>query len=270
MDTSPEQIESLNKNIEQFERKARRRAWLSTVIPLLFGVFLLGFTIWQIQISAQKLADVKNKLSSTSQELTVANAALLSTRTQLDQTNVDLATLQDKLKSTTTELEKTKEELDKINKELDEATQELKDANGFVANAYSINVLDLKGSFLDQFPLQEEVLFDIENLQYAGVGWNRNGFSESEGFNSPNFAVYVLQRHGLISKSYGGNARPWDILTPVSQPSIGDIVYYEKGYTMFYYEFNGEPFVTGMTPLGIISQKIYFAPILGYLHVPYQ
>ena len=38
---------------------------------------------------------------------------------------------------------------------------------------------------------------------------------------------------------------------------------------MFYFEQSGEPYVIGMTPLGIIAQRPDFAKVLGYLHVPY-
>jgi len=269
MDTSPEQIESLHRNIEQYEQKARRRAWLFTIVPLLFGVLLLGYTVWQIQNYGQKLADVQVKLGTTSNELDTSTIALQDMRKQLDQANADLAVVQDQLNITTRELENTQKELDSIQKELDQANEELKSANVFLVNSYSIDPVDEKNS-LSFLPNQAEILYYIQELQYSGVGWNRNGFSEKEGFNSPNFAVYVLQHFGLISADFNADAMPWQILKPVSKPSIGDIVYYEGGYAMFYYEINRDRFVVGMTPLGIIAQRLDFAPILGYLHVPYQ
>jgi hypothetical protein len=116
---------------------------------------------------------------------------------------------------------------------------------------------------------QEEVLLSILDLQRKGVGWNRYGFSEKEGFNSPSFTIYVLQKHGLISNDYHGGSKPWSILDDISYPYPGDLVYYEGGYTMFYFTLRGHSFVIGMTPLGIISLKPDFAPALGNLRVPY-
>jgi uncharacterized membrane-anchored protein YhcB (DUF1043 family) len=269
MDTSPEQIESLNKNIEQYEQKARRRAWLFTIIPLLFGVILLSYTVWQIQNYGQKLVEVQTKLDKTTNELDASITALQDTKGKLNQANTDLSAVQEKLDNTSRELENTQKELDNIKNELDKANEELKNANIFLANSYSIDALDEKNS-LSFFPFQSDVLYYIQQLQYSNVGWNRNGFSEVEGFNSPNFSVYVLQHFGLISDNYNADAKPWQILEPVSEPSIGDIVYYEGGYAMFYFEINGDRFVIGMTPLGIIAQRLNFSPILGYLHVPYQ
>ncbi|MDP1818029.1 MAG: hypothetical protein Q8K92_26490 [Leadbetterella sp.] len=269
MDTSPEQIESLNKDIEKFEKKARRRVWLSTAIPLLFGVILLGYTIWQIQITTQKLVSVQTTLNQTSRELSTTTTSLQDTKSKLDQANVDLANTQNKLDATFKELEQSKQELEKIKSQLDQTTQELRNANLFVANSVAIDIVDIKRSSLYLYPPQEEVLLDILFMQMDSVEWNLNGFSETDGFNSPNFAIYMLQKHGLISNDYAAGSKPWDILKPVHQPSIGDIVYYEGGYTMFYFELNGQEFVIGMTPLGILAQKIDFAPILGYLQVPY-
>jgi hypothetical protein len=265
----PEQMEILSRNIEEFERKARRRALLSTAVPLFFGILLLGYTIWQIQISAKELADVQNKLSLTSQELTTADATLSDTQAQLNQANENLATLHEQLQNTTSELEQTKEELNKVKKELDETTQTLNSANVFLTNLFTVDIYIEKNELGSRYPAQAEVLFYIQDLQYRGVGWNYYGFSETDGFNSPNFVIYVLQYFGYISGEHGGNARPWQILKPVDRPAIGDIIYYEGGYSMFYFEQSGEPYVIGMTPLGIIAQRPDFAKVLGYLHVPY-
>ena len=269
MDTSPEQMESLNRDIEQYEQKARRRAWLSTIIPLLFGVILLGYTIWQIQNYGQKLVEVQADLEKANTELNTSITALQDAKGQLEKANTELDTVQDKLNSTTSELEGLRQELNSTQQELSDTNDALQSANIFLENSYTIDPYDEKNS-LSNYPYQADVLFFIQELQYSGVKWNPNGFSEEEGFNSPNFTVYVLQHFGLVSDNYGADSAPWQILTPVSEPALGDIVYYEGGYSMFYFEINSDKFVIGMTPLGIIAQQVDFAPILGYLHVPYQ
>lgn len=269
MDVPQEHIESLAKNVEQYEQKARRRAWLSTLVPLLFGGVLLGYTIWQVQFYGQKLTDVQRQLNETSQELGTTITHLEDAQEQLGQADTDLGAVQEQLAQTQKDLEQTKGELEKTKQELEEATQALKDVNIFLAKKYEIDIFALKGGLPGEYPAQEEVLLDIAELQFIGIPWNRNGFSEDEGFNSPNFAVYILQKHGIISGDYGPGARPWEFLRPVTQPSIGDIVYYKGGYTMFYYELENGPFVIGMTPIGILSLSPDFAPVLGYLQVPY-
>jgi hypothetical protein len=60
------------------------------------------------------------------------------------------------------------------------------------------------------------------------------------------------------------------VLPPTSQPSIGDVVFYDLGYTMFYFkDENGEPFVVGMTPLGVLALRPDFMNVLGYGQVDY-
>jgi hypothetical protein len=269
MDVPQEHIESLARNVEQYEQKARRRAWLSTLVPLLFGGVLLGYTIWQVQFYGQKLTFVQGQLNETTQELGTTINDLENTREQLGQADTDLGAIQDQLAQTQKDLEQTRGELEKTKQELEEATQALKDVNVFIANSYPVDIFALKGGLPGEYPPQEDVLLDITELQFMGTPWNRNGFSEEEGFNSPNFAVYMLQKHGIISDEYGPAARPWEFLRPVTEPSMGDLVYYEGGYTMFYYELEDGPFVIGMTPIGILSLDPDFAPPLGYLEVPY-
>jgi hypothetical protein len=276
MDVPQDHINTLTESIDRYEQQARRRAWLSAIVPSIFGVLLLAYTIWQIQIYGDKLASVQQELTDTSHQLTTANVALQDASKQLEKAKADLISFQNKLDETTAELEKTRQELkdaqqqlQNTQEQLDQAEEDLKSTNAFIEYAFPVDVIWLKGGDLDQYPLQEEVLFDIDYLRYSGIGWNRNGTTEEEGFNSPGFASYVLQKYGL-SNGYGVEAEPWKYLKPVDTPAIGDLVYYDGGYTMFYYEYNGEPFVIGMTPIGIVSLRPEFANILGYLHVPYN
>jgi hypothetical protein len=56
-----------------------------------------------------------------------------------------------------------------------------------------------------------------------------------------------------------------------SKPLVGDVVFYQAGYTMFYYEYRGgSPFVIGMTPLGVLALKPDFAPVISYGAVDYN
>ena len=58
METPEEQIESLARKIEQREKLTRRRAWLITLIPVIFAGLFLTYTIWQIAQAEQKLCCV--------------------------------------------------------------------------------------------------------------------------------------------------------------------------------------------------------------------
>jgi len=72
------------------------------------------------------------------------------------------------------------------------------------------------------------------------VNWKLGGSSPAEGFDSPSFAAYLLQKHNT-------------------------------GYTMFLFEDRfRHPFCVGMTPAGIVALEINFGPkLLKYGKVKY-
>jgi hypothetical protein len=74
------------------------------------------------------------------------------------------------------------------------------------------------------------------------------------GFTSPGFAGYVLR--GLAPVS--GGADPERALRRLPRtldpPFIGDVVLYEAGFAMFFLrDANDQPYVLGMTPVGVTS-----------------
>ena len=55
------------------------------------------------------------------------------------------------------------------------------------------------------------------------------------------------------------------MLMPATGPTVGSVVFYKTGYTMFYFlDTYQKPFVIGMTPLGIASLEPDFAEVTGY------
>ncbi|MDO8451891.1 MAG: hypothetical protein Q7S76_03410 [bacterium] len=274
MDSSNEHIESLSRNVEEYEKNARRRAWLSSIIPLLIGAVVLGYTVWQIQNYSQKLELVQVQLDQTTEDLGTAIITLDDTKEKLDQADTDLVAVKDQLTTTTAELESTQKELEGLRDQLEQTTRDLQNANVFIANNVAVDFFSVKGGSLDAYPSQEELLLYILQLQESGIGWNRDGFSEEEGFNSPSFAIYVLKQCGLVSGDTRAESKPWEsseLDETIRRLSIGDLVYYkDSGFSMFYFELDGESFVIGMTPLGILAQKIEFAPNPVYLGVPYE
>jgi len=66
------------------------------------------------------------------------------------------------------------------------------------------------------------------------------------GFNSPGFTGYVL---GRVARGKSMAALP-----ETDTPQLGDIIRYQNGFDMFLLEnARGEPFVIGMTPVGIAA-----------------
>lgn len=110
------------------------------------------------------------------------------------------------------------------------------------------------------------------------IKWKLNGKSPEEGFDSPGYAAFALRRvRGVpsINLSDIGNINVRQQLLeklpqkpPASSHQTGDLIFYEGGFTMFYFvqdedstsqRSDRKEFVIGMTPLGIIALKKDFA-----------
>ncbi|MEK6754156.1 MAG: hypothetical protein AABZ00_17995 [Chloroflexota bacterium] len=273
MDSPEEQLESLSKKIEEREQLARRRAWFITLIPIVFAGLFLTYTIWQIAQAELKLAQKTSELAGVENEITVL-------RTQLPEAQATLGAMQavtDKLQA---DLSQSESALATATAQLSETQKELDAARVFAQNSCPIDEMVLKEYTSNYTPQAQALLYLIGAQLDKKVPWNPGGFSETAGFDSPNFALYVLQNaipgFPLVSAEYQPGALPWNILQPTAAPQDGDIVYYQSGYTMFYYELpisygaaEKMKCVIGMAPLGIISQQLGFAEYLGALKVPY-
>ncbi|MCQ3938257.1 MAG: hypothetical protein DPW18_14595 [Chloroflexi bacterium] len=268
MGFSEEQLESLSQKIEERERLARRRAWLLSGIPVVFALLFLAYTAWQIAQAQAKLAAANGQLAAVEQdfaalqaEVPQAQAELAAAQTEVSQANSALATATAQLATATAQI--------------GEAMSELSRVQAFAEYGCRIDETVLK-EYSSDYTVQVEMLLYLQEIQYRDVPWNPGGFSEAEGFDSPNFALFVLQRFNLISQDILPGTRPWEFLPAAAAPENGDIIYYEGGYTMFYYklplEFGGtdmQECVIGMTPLRVRSLKVDFAKRLGALKVPY-
>jgi len=290
---SEEQLQSLVKSAEERESIARRRAALYSLIPIVLASLLLWFTGWQIKQANQELTTAKNELQSSLQEQAATNMQLEQTRQEFEQTRQELETAnsqlgqtQQELEAANSQLEQTQQELeaaknqlehtqqevdeleqrvDELSKTLEEATEHFRQAMTFRQYEYHIDELSLKSLAGGLFSFtMSDLLFDILFMQRDGVGWKLNGVSPDEGFDSPSFAAYMLQEHflpGISDERY----RLDEVLPSGDRPRVGSVAFYERGYTMFYFEdIDNTPFVIGMTPLGIIALKDDFAPVRGY------
>jgi hypothetical protein len=280
MDSSEEKIESLAQKIEQREKLARRRAWLVTLIPIVFAGLFLAYTIWQIAQAEQQLAKKTSELANVENEISAFRTQLPEAEATLGAVQVVAEELQSELSQSQADLSQSRSALATATAQLSETQKELDAARVFAQNNCPIDEMVLK-EYTSDYTLQAQVLIYLfEAQRNKQIPWNPGGFSETDGFDSPNFALYVLQNAisglPLVSTDYQPGSLPWNILQSITTPHDGDIVYYQSGYTMFYYElpvsYGSEEkmkCVIGMTPLGIISQQMGFAEDLGALRVPY-
>ena len=120
-----EQIEVLTKNLEDYEKNTRRRVWISSLIPMILGLLLLGYTVWQINVYGERLAGVQIELTKQTEQLHSAVGTLEAVNGNLDQKNKDLNTLQVTSTAAATSLESKQQELTDLGNQLTQTTQNL-------------------------------------------------------------------------------------------------------------------------------------------------
>lgn len=287
MDYSEHQLQSLLEASAQKERQARQRALLLTLVPLAVAVLLVWFTGTQIE----KLNIVRTDLNKSEQVLTEVNAQLADSQNNLSQVqrdydlaqqqllqkNLELLQVQKNLESTTQALDQAQREMDVLQNQLkdlirqiEELTAQLHDATTFLQHQVGIDEEELKDWASDNPPALFDVLLEVIEMQMANVKWNITGRTPDQGFDSPRFAAYILEQRALLPRGYDIASTPWAQLPKIPRPDSGDLVVYESGYTMFYYNLGGKEFVIGMTPLGILALRPDFASQIGYLNIEYQ
>lgn len=122
-----------------------------------------------------------------------------------------------------------------------------------------------------RYPAQTRILEEIRSLMSnSKIKWHLGGKYAEEGFDSPGFARYILNKYSKTVVPEKDTYNMKDFLETTGNPTIGDIIFYEHGYTMFYFEYHNTPFCVGMTPVGVTSLQLNFGPaILGYGKVNY-
>src|SRR5262249_47300093 len=107
----------------------------------------------------------------------------------------------------------------------------------------------------------------ILQLRERKVRWRLGGASVEEGFDSPSFAAFIL----VEEKALAGQPGDGDLLArsrqlaanlPKAEEPLrpGDLIFFPGGYALFWFlDQNAQPFVIGMTPLGIVALEPSFA-----------
>jgi len=221
--------------IRQLELRQRR-----SLISFLLGLIVV-FTIAVVIVAASYLA-VRNNLRS----LALAKQ--------------EIKTLEGKIG----ELEK---ELDLVNKNLRLAIDFTKYK---FSGDWALALKYLYGR--REYRKQSELLNDILVMVERGVGWKLGGLSPGDGFDSPSFVAFLLEKHGLLGhyRAVDVRYRLDEVIQSTSRPGMGDVVFYLYGYTMFYFKIpREEPFVIGMTPLGIHALRLNFVNIIRFGRIDY-
>jgi hypothetical protein len=284
-----DELNILLERVNQRERKAQQRAILYTLIPIVMAGVLIFFSWQQVASATQRLNETNQQFAVVSTQLPQSQHQMTGLQAELDQATTKAATLQaqsdqyqkdaeslrsqvDQYKAEITDLQTKRNslqnELNELKKQIDNSTTQVNEMYGLRSYLYEGNLFTIYKE-LPLAPSQAELFYEIFSSQ--GQASFLPGGIGPEKFDSPGFAVYMLTKYKLINGSLDDNHYALiNMLKPVTQPAIGDIVFYETGYTMFYLmDTNGQPFVIGMTPLGVQALKYDFAKIRMIGHIAY-
>ena len=230
------QNENLLGKLKAEEKKSSKRMFLYSSIPLIITIVLIIVSYLTVDDANKKVRDLENQKQNL--EITIDN----------------------------------------LGDELNHKTDSLKEMNKIMELA--INYKDKRYKFnysidkqlYSRYPEQTEMLSEIRDLIDAKViKWHLGGNSIEKGFDSPSFAAYMINRFSKTKIPDNERYQLREILPPSgSNPKVGDIVFYEHGYAMFYFEYQDRPFVVGMTPIGLASLTLDFGPKrIGFGRVSY-
>jgi uncharacterized membrane-anchored protein YhcB (DUF1043 family) len=258
MSSSPQALNDLLGLVEERERAARWRVVVFSAIPVVLAAMLLWFTGERIRTANSELASVDAKLAGERARLKEAEAKSADFERQLEQVQADLRSSQEQVKTYAAQVAS-------LQKQLQEAMD-------YGRNLAATDPAMLMKYVASRYHSQGRLFIDIFELQHRGVGWNAGGFSEQQGFDSPSFAAYLLERHHLLQRPASEvRYRLREVLHAKDAPEVGDLVFYSLGYTMFFCRYGEQrPFVIGMTPFGILALRVDFAQVVGYAEVPYR
>jgi len=264
-------LQAVLQRAEANERTSRRRAFIFSLIPTVVGLIFLGFTVVQIQAAqhelqstSQQLSDTRNALATlepleqqTKQQLGDSQAALQQANQQRQEAEASRSQAEAKQQEAVVQQRQAEAAAQEANSKAAALQQQIADLDSQLKDRLQ------KGSITQFIIPPNEVLLSLKASCCNGSGelfndiirdqgvirWNPVGVAPTDGFNSPNYATYVLRRRGLI-----GDQSSVNDLRVITSPDVGDIAVFNYGYTMFYFLDEGlKPFVIGMTPLDILA-----------------
>jgi cell wall-associated NlpC family hydrolase len=249
MEPREHEIHDLLHQAELMEKRAKKRMVLYTAVPLVFAIGLLWFTAYKVNKSYSQLQRVNKELNDVNQELNEARSQKTGLEAQLEKMSTEIETYRSRIGQLEERLERTLD-FSRYVHEFD-----------WTAGKY----------LASRYPRGWDIIHHIMQMKERGVEWRIGGSNESEGFDSPTFAAYVLAQHGKIRDDYlSVRYRLRSVLAPVDRPAPGDVIFYDMGYTMFFFvDHMGRRFCIGMTPVGIVALEMDFSGIVGYGRVDY-
>ncbi len=168
------------------------------------------------------------------------------------------------------EREKYIKEIDSMKVQINALQKQLEKSTDFVSNLHQINWSESKMLF-SLFPKQARLLSEIKDMKRGNIKWKIGSINPQKGFDSPSFATYMINKYSKTHVDEKNRYKLKDFIKPIDKPETGDLIFYEWGYSMFYFtDESHQPYCIGMTPAGIVALNINFGPkILGYGNIDY-
>jgi len=231
--------------IVKSESRTRRRVGILTGVGV--SIAFAAMASFTYVANEQRMAAEQQSLVANQQRQLAEKQQLLAeqARSELEKTAAQLET-------TAQALATAKKELSDSQAQIEELRRQLSQIYDFKQHVVPITEVDEKVAYGAIGPKG----FDIVRaaLEDSRMKLPFNGANDAhKGFTSPGYAQYLLGKVGI--------SQPIATLKPrVGPPQNGDIISYNGGYHMFY--FNIPPlhkvFVIGMTPEGVLALEPNF------------
>lgn len=226
-----------------------------------------------LSATKEELEQREKELEQTTEELKTQNASLKTERDQVgsqaESFRYDLETLQSALNQMETRISDLQEERSRLQREnerlsrdndvlaarMQQVTRDVRAATDLENHKRPVTPRDLRAIARRSKPLGTLIQqISLYRSQHVSWGIGKDADNPAEGFTSPAFAGFVLQRMGVLDTGQP----PVEALATLPQddgePRPGDIALYEGGFALFHLEdARKKPFVTGMTFHGVVS-----------------
>ncbi|MCK5729889.1 MAG: hypothetical protein KAH68_02365 [Draconibacterium sp.] len=230
-----ENKEQILGKFQKEEKKSRKRMLLYSSFPIIITVILIFGSYFTVDNAQNQVAVLTNEMQTL--------------ETTVIELNKEIITKTDKL----VEMER--------------------------AYKLAINYKDKRFHFdfkrdkelFSRYPKQTKMITEMRRMIDANeIKWHLGGNSPEQGFDSPSFATYIINKFSKTAVPANERYKLKEILPTTTKPKVGDVVFYEQGYSMIYFEYRNRPFVVGMTPIGLASLTLEFGPkILGFASIEY-
>lgn len=231
----------------------------------------LDNTLDALEDADMKVVEAQTALTDTMYTLETITNDLVTTREQLFQTEQEVTILERDVSGLEEKITNYNELIDDLNGQIQELEQSLESVRDELQATIDLKRYKFAGDWAltvkniaVEFPAAGALLQTIVELQE--IPWRVGGFAPDQGFDSPSFATFVLDTNERIELNDPADRYNLVELVPVHRsPQVGDIIFYEGGYTMFYFiDEQGVPFVIGMTTQGVLALSPDFATVRGY------